>query len=148
MSEKHEITNVLRALHTQGITKVEIEYSGGGDEGTFENSKFYNQDNKEISVDWNKTLDLSEDETFDIDDFEGLIYGDQGRLNQWYSFAGDYSVSMVQLLSILKQVIILIVLTIRFKNILTSLDLVMFIKIKIKVYTIYERKRKTRNAYG
>lgn len=91
MSEKHEITNVLRALHTQGITKVEIEYSGGGDEGTFENSKFYNQDNKEISVDWNKTLDLSEDETFDIDDFEGLIYGDQGRLNQWYSFAGDYS---------------------------------------------------------
>ena len=91
MSEKHEITNVLRALHTQGITKVEIEYSGGGDEGTFENSKFYNQDNKEISVDWNKALDLSEDETFDIDDFEGLIYGDQGRLNQWYSFAGDYS---------------------------------------------------------
>ena len=91
MSEKHEITNVLRALHTQGITKFEIEYSGGGDEGTFENSKFYNQDNKEISVDWNKTLDLSEDETFDIDDFEGLIYGDQGRLNQWYSFAGDYS---------------------------------------------------------
>ena len=88
---KHEITNVLRALHTQGITKVEIDYSGGGDEGTFENSKFYNQDNKEVSVDWNKTLDLSEDETFDIDDFEGLIYGDQGRLNQWYSFAGDYS---------------------------------------------------------
>ena len=91
MLEKHEITNVLRALHTQGITKVEIESSGGGDEGTFENSKFYDQDNKEVSVDWNKTLNLSEDETFDIDDFEGLIYGDQGRLNQWYSFAGDYS---------------------------------------------------------
>ena len=25
--------------------------------------------------------------------FLGLVYGDQGRLNQWYSFAGEYSVN-------------------------------------------------------
>lgn len=92
MSENN-IQDVLRALHTQGITSVEVEYSGGGDEGSFENATFFNNEKQKCSVDWNKTLDLSEDDTFDEDDFLGLIYGDQGRLNQWYSFAGEYSVS-------------------------------------------------------
>ena len=87
MSDK-TIENVLRALHTQGITKVEIEYSGGNDEGSFDRPVFY-ADDKSVTVDWTKTLDLNEDEDFD----EALVYADEGRLNQWYSFAGEYSVN-------------------------------------------------------
>ena len=86
MSDK-TIENVLRALHTQGITKVEIEYSGGNDEGSFDRPVFY-ADDKSVTVDWTKTLDLNEDE-----DFDALVYADEGRLNQWYSFAGEYSVN-------------------------------------------------------
>ena len=40
-----------------------------------------------------KNLDLDEDEDFDDDNFEALVYADEGRLNQWYSFAGEYSVN-------------------------------------------------------
>ena len=91
MSDK-TIEDVLRALHTQGITKVEIEYSGGNDEGSFDSPVFYAED-KSVTVDWTKTLDLDEDEDFDDGNFESLIYSDEGRLNQWYSFAGEYSVN-------------------------------------------------------
>ena len=91
MSDK-TIEDVLRALHTQGITKVEIEYSGGNDEGSFDSPVFYAED-KSVTVDWTKTLDLDEDEDFDDGNFESLIYADEGRLNQQYSFAGEYSVN-------------------------------------------------------
>ena len=91
MSDK-TIEDVLRALHTQGITKIEIEYSGGNDEGSFDSPVFYAED-KSVTVDWTKTLDLDEDEDFDDGNFESLIYSDEGRLNQWYSFAGEYSVN-------------------------------------------------------
>ena len=91
MSDK-TIEDVLRALHTQNITKVEIEYSGGNDEGSFDSPVFY-AENKSVVVDWTKTLDLDEDEDFDDGNFESLIYSDEGRLNQWYSFAGEYSVT-------------------------------------------------------
>ena len=92
MSDK-TIEDALRALHTQGITKVEIEYSGGNDEGQFEEAVFFDADDKSVTVEWAKTLDLDEDEDFDDGNFESLIYSDEGRLNQWYSFAGEYSVN-------------------------------------------------------
>ena len=91
MSDK-TIEDVLRALHTQGINRVEIEYSGGNDEGSFDSPIFYSE-NESVTVDWTKTLDLNEDEDFDDGNFESLIYSDEGRLNQWYSFAGEYSVT-------------------------------------------------------
>jgi len=91
MSDK-TIEDVLRALHTQGITKIEIEYSGGNDEGQFEEAVFFDTDNKSVAVEWARTLDLDEDEDFDDENFLALIYSDEGRLNQWYSFAGEYSV--------------------------------------------------------
>ena len=92
MSDK-TIEDVLRALHTQGITKVEIEYSGGNDEGSFEEAVFFSEDGTVPVINWTKTLDLDEDEDFDDEHFLALIYSDEGRLNQWYSFAGEYSVN-------------------------------------------------------
>ena len=64
MSDK-TIEDVLRALHTQGITKVEREYSGGNDEGSFDRPVFY-ADDKSVTVDWAKTLDLDEDEVAEL----------------------------------------------------------------------------------
>ena len=72
MSDK-TIEDVLRALHTQGITKVEIEYSGGNDEGSFDNPVFYAED-KSVTVDWTKTLDLDEDEDFDVNAIRSRIW--------------------------------------------------------------------------
>ena len=96
------IQDVCKSLHKAGIIRVEIDYSGGNDDGSFEEVRYYQNEkivggvataNKETqaNVDWSKVLKLEEDEDFDDDSFLGLVYGDQGRLNQWYSFAGEYS---------------------------------------------------------
>lgn len=102
--KERNIQDVCKSLHKAGIIKVEIDYSGGGDDGSFDEVRYYKNDEivggvatlnqvKETTVYWNTVLDLEEDEDFDDHSFLGLVYGDQGRLNQWYSFAGDYSVN-------------------------------------------------------
>ena len=103
MTERN-IQDVCKSLHKAGIIKVEIDYSGGNDDGSFDEVRYYKNDEivggvatlnqvKQTTVYWNTVLDLEEDEDFDDESFLGLVYGDQGRLNQWYSFAGDYSVN-------------------------------------------------------
>ena len=103
MTERN-IQDVCKSLHKAGIIKVEIDYSGGGDDGNFDEVRYYKNDEivggvatlnqvKQTTVYWNTVLDLEENEDFDDESFLGLVYGDQGRLNQWYSFAGDYSVN-------------------------------------------------------
>lgn len=103
MTERN-IQDVCKSLHKAGIIKVEIDYSGGGDDGSFNEVRYYKNDEivggvatlnqvKETTVYWNTVLDLEEDEDFDDESFLGLVHGDEGRLNQWYSFAGDYSVN-------------------------------------------------------
>lgn len=101
MSEERKITDVIKALNKAGITKLEITYSGGGDDGSFEEVNFFKQETEgtvakltktvPCTVDWTKVLNLSDDEDYSDEDFLGSVYGDQGRLNQWYSFAGEYS---------------------------------------------------------
>lgn len=99
---ERNIQDVCKSLHKAGIIKVEIDYSGGGDDGSFHEVRYYKNDEivggvatlnqvKQTTVYWNTVLDLEEDEDFDDESFLGLVYEDQGRLNQWYSFAGDYS---------------------------------------------------------
>ena len=83
------IDEVIRALHTQGITKITFDYSGGGDEGSFETPEFYEGD-KKVYPDWTKVM-ADEETDYDEDSFLGQVYEDYGRLNRWYSFAGDYS---------------------------------------------------------
>ena len=39
----HEIIDVIKKLHKNGIIKIEIDYSGGNDEGSFDNPVFYNE---------------------------------------------------------------------------------------------------------
>lgn len=103
MTERN-IQDVCKSLHKAGIIKVEIDYSGGNDDGSFDEVRYYKNDEivggvatlnqvKQTTVYWNTVLDLEEDEDFDDESFLGLVYGDQGRLNQWYSFAGEYSVN-------------------------------------------------------
>ena len=87
----HEIIDVIKKLHKNGIIKIEIDYSGGNDEGSFDNPVFYNESGTVPVIDWTKILNLSEDDNFDDDHFTALIHYDEGRLNQWYSFAGEYS---------------------------------------------------------
>ena len=101
MSEERKITDVIKALNKAGITKLEITYSGGHDDGSFEEVNFFKQETEgtvakltktvPCTVDWTKVLNLSDDEDYSDEDFLGSVYGDQGRLNQWYSFAGEYS---------------------------------------------------------
>ena len=103
MSEEPKITDVIKALNKAGITKLEITYSGGHDDGSFEEVNFFKQETEgtvakltktvPCTVDWTKVLNLSDDEDYSDEDFLGSVYGDQGRLNQWYSFAGEYSCS-------------------------------------------------------
>lgn len=93
MIDKDDIRQVLKALSNNGYTKVTIEYDGGNDDGSFYDPTFYKGDKTE-TVDWNKVLEIKsdDDEDFDNDNFMELVYGDHGRINQYYSFAGDYSV--------------------------------------------------------
>lgn len=85
------IDQVIKALHKQGITKITFDYSGGGDEGSFDTPEFYKGDEK-VNPNW--TIVMSDEDTdYDEDSFLGQVYEDYGRLNQWYSFAGDYSCS-------------------------------------------------------
>ena len=41
MSEERKITDVIKALNKAGITKLEISYSGGNDDGSFEEVNYY-----------------------------------------------------------------------------------------------------------
>lgn len=86
-----DIKDVLQSLAKQGFVKITLEYSGGSDDGYFEAPMFFVEDKKTKKQkskipDWR-----SIDEKLDEDEFIHLIYQDMGRLNQWYSFAGDYS---------------------------------------------------------
>jgi len=92
MINTDNIQDVIKALHKNGYTKITICYDGGNDDGSFQDLTFYKGDKSEL-VDWDKVLEITEDDkSFDDDDFIGLVHGDYDRLNQWGSFAGDYSV--------------------------------------------------------
>ena len=66
MSEERKITDVIKALNKAGITKLEISYSGGGDDGSFEEVNFFKQETEgtvakltktvPCTVDWTKVL--------------------------------------------------------------------------------------------
>jgi hypothetical protein len=93
MIDKNDITQVLKALANNGYTKVTIDYDGGNDDGSFNDPTFYKGDKIEL-VKWDKVLGINFEDGEDFDDshFMELVYGDHGRLNQYYSFAGEYSV--------------------------------------------------------
>jgi hypothetical protein len=92
MIDKNNIQEIIKALNKNGYSKITISYDGGNDDGSFQDLCFYKNDKIEL-VDWDKVLEITEDdESFDDEDFINLVHSDYERLNQWYSFAGDYSV--------------------------------------------------------
>ena len=93
MIDTDDIREIIKALHKNGYTKIDISYDGGNDDGYFQDLIFYKGDKSEL-VDWNKVLEIrdEDDKSFDDEDFIGLVHGDYSRLNQWGSFAGDYTV--------------------------------------------------------
>ena len=56
MSEERKITDVIKALNKAGITKLEISYSGGGDDGSFEEVNFFKQETEGTVAKLTKTV--------------------------------------------------------------------------------------------
>lgn len=86
---KLDIKDIIRGLYDIGIYKVKITYSGGHDDGYFDDPQFFDEKGKEVKkVKWEKIV-----KDFTDEDLVDLIYRDQGRLNKFYTFAGEFSVN-------------------------------------------------------
>lgn len=84
-----DIKDIIRGLYDIGIYKVEISYSGGHDDGYFEDPQFFDEKGNEVKkVKWEKIT-----KNFTNDDLLDLVYQDQGRLNKFYTFAGEFDVN-------------------------------------------------------
>ena len=86
---KPNIVDVIKRLYDIGVYKIEVSYSGGHDDGCFEDPEFFDEKGNEIKeVKWEKIS-----KGLDDYEFKEMIYYDQGRLNKFYTFAGEFDVN-------------------------------------------------------
>jgi hypothetical protein len=88
---ERDMRKIIKSLNQNGITSFEVSYDGGNDDGCFDDLTFY-KNKKKVNVNWNEVMNLSDDEDYSDDEFLADIYSDYGRLNPYYSFAGEYTV--------------------------------------------------------
>ena len=82
------LEEIFKKLFENNIAKITVDYNGGNDEGYFENLQLHNKEKQIINVNWEKLF--GEDTKLNDDVLADLIAEDE-KLNQYGSFAGDYS---------------------------------------------------------
>ena len=82
------IKDICKKLFEHKIVKITVDYEGGNDSGFFQDLKFFNKKNEEITINYSEIF--GEDTEVDEEAIIDLIANDD-KLNQYGSFAGEYS---------------------------------------------------------
>ena len=82
------IKDICKKLFEHKIVKITVDYEGGNDSGFFQDLKFFNKKNEEITINYSEIF--GEDTEVDEEAIIDLIANDD-ELNQYGSFAGEYS---------------------------------------------------------
>ena len=85
---EESIKDICKKLFEHEIVKITVDYSGGNDEGFFENIKFFNKENVEKTIFFTEIF--GEDTEINEEAITDKIANDD-QLNQYGSFAGEYS---------------------------------------------------------
>ena len=85
---EESIKDICKKLFEHEIVKITVDYSGGNDEGYFENLQLHNKEKQIVNVDYSEIF--GENTEIEDDTITDLIANDD-QLNQYGSFAGEYT---------------------------------------------------------